>query len=142
MSAPIVPTAQTLADLIAARTLIEKPGRWTKAHLAVDWLDDAADPNSTAACRWCMTGAVHKVTGTPTHEVSPRLVAALTALCQETTADAPKNLGALPGWNDSHSQGQVLKLYGAAIARLELQRVAELRLAAWADGPQPAPALA
>lgn len=52
----------TLAILLAVRSLLRAPARWTKHELALDGAGDACPPESPRACEWCLAGALQRAT--------------------------------------------------------------------------------
>lgn len=50
-----------IAELRAIRALLQDPNRWTKGLHARDAADLPALPSSVHAVRWCLVGAIQKV---------------------------------------------------------------------------------
>ena len=54
---------ETLADLEAVRELISDPGNWVQCSIALNPAGFVVDPTDPKACRFCLLGAMYKVTG-------------------------------------------------------------------------------
>ena len=52
-----------LEGLKQARDLLAAPGRWCQGRLAETVGGDACTPDDAGACRWCMVGALWRVSG-------------------------------------------------------------------------------
>lgn len=105
--------SKVVADLIAARALIEKPEAWTTGVLARDSCGDPTDFNGPSAVCFCVLGALARVTG----DESARSGAAhlwLLAAARERHASAV-TVGEA---NDSGGHVDALALYDWAIAAL------------------------
>lgn len=58
-------TAQTAADLRAAADLIEPEGAWCRTAVALLLDGDSTFATDPSACRWCLFGAIKRVTSVP-----------------------------------------------------------------------------
>jgi hypothetical protein len=51
---------KTIALLKAGKAIIAKPENWTKFYLATDKYGRLTPLKSPDACKWCMSGAIHR----------------------------------------------------------------------------------
>lgn len=107
--------AQTAGVLLAAAELLRPPGAWTRHELARDERDHAAPPCSKRAVKWCVAGAIQRVTAGD-RELIVRALEPLRPI-----------MGGLPvgEWNDravSHQVDVVLALRSAARSVLNRRR--------------------
>ena len=109
----------TLEILKAARELISVPERWTQRSYARAADESSRSYNDGEACKWCVMGAIGKVSRYADHEyTSDTVSAALSAI------DALRKLGgcsfSVAEFNDATSttHADVLCMFDRAIARL------------------------
>lgn len=105
---------RTIEVLRGARELISDPERWTRGTLARDKDDCVVRPQSPAAVKWCVVGALYHECPAGLHplQVARCIRSALNALSAATSAN-PSDV------NDNGGHKRVLALCARAIARLE-----------------------
>ena len=106
--------------LIEARKLIEAPERWCQAQFAYTVHDRPTHAADITACKWCMDGAIHKVTA------QERIPSKVRDECWKRLAAAVEHFGPfatsniVAEFNDTHGHSAVLRAYDLAIAAAPL----------------------
>jgi hypothetical protein len=114
-----------LETLQQTRELLSKPQRWTRGTLARDSRGLPVSPESPRACRFCVMGALYRVTNSPTRDYTgaPDPVRAVyDALLRQMPLDEHDRPAIYPSVvNDVQGRGAVLSLLDRAIIK-EQQR--------------------
>lgn len=93
-----------------AAALIEDPERWTTTYFARTAEDHECLPTDKAAAKWCMLGALGKISGK--HH----------AVLTEAQTAVERHVGyGIGNFNDTHTHDEVLRAMRAAAESLEAQ---------------------
>ena len=92
------------ATLEAAKSLIANPHKWAREAMAYDRKGNEVKPEDPEACRFCMVGALRRVSQTSAD--FEQCIRALRNACQGQSIFT---------FNDSHGHRAVLKAMGRAI---------------------------
>ena len=115
--------------LIEARALLEKG--WVAGHYAVDDLGTLVDVQHPRACKFCLGGAVQCVTRRPLPPMYRGLLdetyrglfdetydAIANLLCHSIAVTTLGSTRSMAGFNDSHTQQDVLDVVDSALSEL------------------------
>jgi hypothetical protein len=122
---------KALEVVTTAKALIADPKHWTKGYLAVDKLGRLTSLRSPQACKWCMSGAIHRAAynlgGIDEFGVAtPEAISVLRDICLTFRALYPeptdgKRMRYFAQFNDHYktTHADVMEIFDKAIAHYD-----------------------